>query len=411
MFDFLPKPLQHLPRYLLITAAAIWRRLMFRTTFIAISGSVGKTTAKEAIADVLATRYRTVRTAGSDNHFSGLSFSLFRVRPWHHYAVLEIGLDRPGQMKMLARVAKPDIAVWTNVARTHMMHFKTLETIAEEKADLIRSLRPGGVAILNRDNPYIASYPVPDGLKTIYYGTGEEAEFRGHQAESHWPDRLRFRLSHGSEEHLIQTRFLGTHWLPSLLPAFAIAKLTGIAIDEAAAAISSMEPSPARLSVASAPNGAIFLRDERNGSVDTLQVALDVLEAAQAERKIIVFSDVSDSKGKPKKRIADLGKIAARIAHAAVFIGDHSQAGVEAAIAAGMPVEQAWSFYTVEDAAIHLQHEARAGDFILLRGRNSDHLSRIYLATRGEVKCWRESCHKSILCDECPELRNPKPVS
>ena len=131
----------------MLAIAGLWRRLTFRTTFIAITGSVGKTTCKEAIAEVLSSKYPTLRTRGGNNHFRGIARTLLRVRPWHKFAVVEVGLDRPGQMETFARAVRPDIAVWISVAKTHTMMFGTLETTAREKSLLVEALPR-----LNRSN-------------------------------------------------------------------------------------------------------------------------------------------------------------------------------------------------------------------------------------------------------------------
>ena len=106
-------------RALGFVVSGMWRRLMFRTTFIVISGSVGKTTAKDAIALVLGSHFLTYKTTGSFNHYIGITRNLLAVRPWHRYAVIEVGIERPGQLKWVALTTKPDIAVWVNVARLH----------------------------------------------------------------------------------------------------------------------------------------------------------------------------------------------------------------------------------------------------------------------------------------------------
>ncbi|MFN3326242.1 MAG: Mur ligase family protein [Bryobacteraceae bacterium] len=205
-----------------LSAAALWRRLMVRTTFVAITGSVGKTTAKECIAAALATRNQVASTFGSQNHFNGIFRTLMRVRPWHRYAVVEIGLDGPGQMKWFACVVKPDIAVWMGAARAHTDRFKSLEQTAAEKSLLVRTVRPPGWAVLNADNPYSAACVPPAGVRAIRFGTDESAEVRATGAASAWPDRLSFELHADGESFPVRTRLIGTHWTPSVLAGFAV---------------------------------------------------------------------------------------------------------------------------------------------------------------------------------------------
>lgn len=391
-----------------ILLAFLWRRLLFRTTFIVVSGSVGKTTAKDAIALVLSRHFPTQKTDGSRNHNFGLARSILRIRPWHRMAVIEIGLNGPGEMKRLAYIAKPDIAVWTSVARTHTQSFRTLEVIAREKSLLIESLRPGGVAILNSDNPFIAAYQPAASIKTIRYGTSPGMDWQASQATSNWPERLSFFVQNSDEEAYIATRLVGKHWLTSVLPALAVAREMGLSLDQSRIALAEFVSMEQRLSPATTPNGVTFLRDEWNGSVDTLMVALEVLKDATARRKILVFSDVSDSAEKVRRRQRNIGRMASQISDAVVFVGDSHEHAVRGAIDGGMSPSQVWGFYDIKEASEHLRAELREGDLVLLRGRTVDHLSRLYLAMLGEVNCWLPACKKKCFCDVCPELKAGK---
>jgi UDP-N-acetylmuramoyl-tripeptide--D-alanyl-D-alanine ligase len=388
-----------------LIVAGIWRRLMFRTTFIVITGSVGKTTAKDAIAQVLGSHFPTYKTTGSFNHYIGITRNILAVRPWHRYAVIEVGLERPGQMKWFALTTRPDIAVWVNVTRSHTQSFRTLENIAQEKALLVGSLRPGGVAVLNCDNPHIAAYCPPKGVHTIRYGTDSSFDWCASNVSSKWPERLRFFVQGPTGEAVVKTQFVGKHWVPSILPALAIAAEAGLSLKQACTALATLEPMVQRISPANTPVGAIFLRDEWNASIDTLKVAFEVLQEAEARRKIIVFSGMSDSMQNDAKRFRGVGTSAAEIADLAVFVGDRSKYAVKGAVYAGMNPEHVRGFYDLESATEFLRSELREGDLVLLRGLLQDHMSRAYLGMLGEVNCWVATCPKKIACDVCPELK------
>lgn len=393
---------------LAVLLAFLWRRLLFRTTFVVVSGSVGKTTAKDAIALVLSRHLPTQKTDGSRNHNFGLARSILRIRPWHRIAVIEIGLNGPGEMKRLAYIARPDIAVWTNVARTHTQSFRTLEAIAKEKSLLIESLRPGGVAILNSDNPFIAAYQPANYIKTIRYGTSPGMDWQASNVSSNWPERLSFFVQNSEQTATISTKLVGKHWLPSVLPALVVAREMGLNLEQSRSALTELESMEQRLSPATTRNGVTFLRDEWNGSVDTLTVALEVLKDATAKRKILVFSDVSDSVEKVRRRQRRIGAMAKEVADAALFVGDAHEHAVRGAIDSGMSPDQVWGFYDIREASEHLRSELREGDLVLLRGRTVDHLSRLYLAMSVEVTCWLPACKKKCFCDVCPELQSKK---
>ncbi len=335
---------------------------------------------------------------------------MLRVRPWHRYVVLEVAIDRPEQMSAHARSVAPHIAVWVSVARTHTMHFRDIEAIATEKSKLVEGIVRGGIAVLNDDNEYIRQYQPPRTIETLYYGRTERSRCTPSNVSSLWPRRLEFDVSSQGAQFHVETRIVGEYWLASILPALAVGQICGIPLKAVVAAVSQFEPLPTRMSPVTLPNGATLLRDERNGSVDSMAAALKVLRDATAKRKMLVVTDVSDSPRNPRKRLRDIGRSAAEVAHAAVFMGEHCSHGARAAIAAGMPKDQVWTFYNIEDAARHLKSELRDGDLVLLRGRGVDHMARLYLSMIQPVTCWRNHCGKRISCELCPEL-NAEPRS
>ena len=400
--------LQKVRRFVGLTLAGLWRRLMFRTTFIAVSGSVGKSTCKELIAQVLSTSFRTLSTRVGTNHFSGITRTILRVRPWHKFAVIEIGLDRPGQMARFARTVRPDIAVWLSVARTHQINFGDLETTAYEKSLLVEGLRRGGIAILNDDNPYIASYQPPAHVRPLYFGRTARSQWMPSHASSDWPERLSFRVTAAGAGMDVKTRLVGEHWVASVIPSLMIAEIAGIPSNIALSAISRCDPLPMRLTPFETPTGATILQDEKNASIDGLIVALEVLRNATAVRRMLVITDVTNSTQPLAERLVEIGRSAADVADAAMFIGEGCELGADAAIASGMKPDQVWTFRNTADAASCLRRELNAGDLVLLRGRRIDHLSRLHLQIKHDVRCWKNSCGKSILCEQCSELTNPR---
>jgi UDP-N-acetylmuramoyl-tripeptide--D-alanyl-D-alanine ligase len=215
-------------------------------------------------------------------------------------------------------------------------------------------------------------------------------------------------VQNSEEAATISTKLVGKHWLPSVLPALAVAREMGLNLDQSRSALTELVSMEQRLSPATTPNGVTFLRDEWNGSVDTLTVALEVLKEATAKRKILVFSDVSDSVEKVRRRQRRIGGIAAQISDAVVFVGDAHEHAVRGAIEGGMSPCHVWGFYGIKEASEHLRAELREGDLVLLRGRTVDHLSRLYLAMLGDVNCWLPACKKKCFCDVCPELKAAK---
>ena len=174
----------------MVTALAyVWRRLMFRTTFVAVTGSVGKTTTKQCIGAVLGSRFPTVMTFDTQNAKFFAARTILRVRPWHRFAVLEVATNAPGRMWQEARLVSPDIAVIVGVARTHTKRFDTIEQTAAEKARMLDALRSGGTAILNGDDPHVAAMKSRFRGKVRMYGRAPGFDLRASEVSSVWPAR------------------------------------------------------------------------------------------------------------------------------------------------------------------------------------------------------------------------------
>ncbi len=389
---------------LIYALAFVWRLALIRTTFIAITGSVGKTTAKECLKTILAARFSTVATFRNQNDDLGVPRTLLRIRPWHRIAVVEIGIDRPPLMKRSARLVRPHVAVILAVKRTHTKHFRTLEECAEAKSQLLRWLRPGGVAILNGDDARVAKMADRTAGTVRTFGTSSAFDLWADHVSARWPGRLRFRAHSGNASHEVATQLVGAHWLPSVLGALAAADVCGVPLQEACELVRRVEPFAARLQPVRVPGGAIVLRDENNSSADVLEASLRVLEDADADRRILVISDISDVRKNRAERLKLIGRAAARTTDFLVVIGRHAEIGARAAIRAGMHPDHALHFESPEQAAQALRCEIRAGDLVLLKGRTTHHITRVFFALLGHIDCWKRHCTKRILCDHCPEL-------
>jgi UDP-N-acetylmuramoyl-tripeptide--D-alanyl-D-alanine ligase len=384
--------------------AFVWRRMLFRTTFIAVTGSLGKTTAKECLAAILSTAQPTFKTHLNQNDRFGVPRNILRIRPWHRFAVLELGIGGPNKMKRLARLARPDAAVILNVRTTHSTAFSGPEERAEAKAELLRWLKPGGVAVLNGDDPLVTPMADGRGLSVLKFGTSPALDVWADRVHAPWPGRLEFRAHLGSESRMVRTRLVGSHWLTSVLAAITTASFFGLDLERSAAALEKVEPFPGRMRPEKLSSGAVILRDDYNANMDALEVSLQVLGEASASRRLLVITDFSDFGKNRQNRLRYLAPRAAGAAEVLVLIGQHSEYGRRRAIEAGMASEDVHAFRGLEETADFLKGELKDGDLALLKGRTTDHASRIYFALLGRIECWEEKCPRTLLCDHCPEL-------
>jgi UDP-N-acetylmuramoyl-tripeptide--D-alanyl-D-alanine ligase len=383
--------------------AYVWRSLLVRTTFVAVTGSLGKTTPKDCLAAMLERLGPTRKSQGSWNTGKGISMAILRARPWHRFVVLEAGTGEPGEMTRSARLVRPDVALILTVARTHTKEFKTLDHIAAEKAELLRFLRPGGTAVLNGDDPRLAEIARTVRGQVVLFGSSPRFDVWGRDPASVWPDRFQFTACAGDDTVTVRTQFAGTHWLTSVLGAVAAAKACGVGLSQAAEAVSSVAPYIGRMYPAMLPNGAVVLDDSYNGSIDSFERAIEVLRQARAQRRILVISDCSDFRKKPRERLQYYARVASHATEMVVFVGDRSTYGIEYAQRSGMPAANARAFFTWQAAADFLRKELRPGDLVLVRGRGTDHLERVRHALAGTVACQKSYCSLMQPCQGCPQ--------
>ncbi len=389
----------------LALAAALWRRLLLRTTFVAITGSNGKTTAKELLAAILASRYCVHKTRSSHNGRQGLIRTILGARPWHRYAVVEIGIEAPGQMWRAAWLARPDLVIITGVAREHSENFPTLESTAAEKARLLGGLRRNGAAILNGDDPHVRLMGNSGKQRGGYfYGSDPSFDLWADNISGAWPERMRLRVHSGEQTYRVTTRFVGAHWASPVLAALLAGRVCGVDLKRSLSVIAHLEPFAARLEPVELAGGAVLIRDEFNGSAGTTRVALEVLRQARARRRIAILRDVTDDDRPAPERLFELGRLAAASADMVILIGPEAHYAARGAHAGGLDSGAVLSFEHARAAASWLRMNTVSGDLILLKGRNRDHLSRIYLDLVTEVRCWLDTCEYRHLCDECSEL-------
>ena len=387
-----------------IALAIIWRRLLFRTTVIAVTGSLGKTTACECLARILSADSSITKTLGNDNGRRGIPRTILRARPWNRYLIVEIGVDRPGVMWRGAFVVRPDLVVVTCVEPEHMENFSTLEATAREKAKLVGWLGRQGTAVLHGDDPLVREMARVNKGRTTLFGTADDCDLRMDEPVSNDRDGLSLRVRSGSESAVVETQLIGQHWAPAIASAIATARALGVPLTQSTARLNGIEPYPARMQPVRLKNGAIIVRDEYNGSAGTLDAALTVFSKLKAQRRIAVLSDFSDDPRPPEERLGDIGRRVASQFDIAVFVGSNHHHATRGALSSDEPHAIVHGFSELQAGVAFLRQELREGDLVLLKGKCRDHLSRIYFALTGPVDCWTNDCRLRVLCDFCPAL-------
>ncbi|MEK7216316.1 MAG: UDP-N-acetylmuramoyl-tripeptide--D-alanyl-D-alanine ligase, partial [Chloroflexota bacterium] len=257
---------------------------------IGVTGSVGKTSTKDAIAGVLAQRYRVLPSGGNRNTEIGLPLSLLDIEPEHERAVLEMGMYQIGDIAQLCDIAHPQVGVVTNVGPTHLARLGSIARIAAAKAELVESLPSGGTAVLNADDSVVARFGERTRAAVVTYGLAPSAHCRAAGIESSGLDGLRFTLSWGSETIAVRTPLQGRHHVSTALAAAAVGLGEGLSMAEVALGLEGLT-STNRLRVRQGLNGAALLDDSYNASPTSMKAALDLLSETPG-RHIAVLGDM-----------------------------------------------------------------------------------------------------------------------
>src|ERR1700719_2293101 len=272
------------------TLATAMRKLWGKA-LIAVTGSAGKTTTKEAIAHVLASRFRVLKSEANFNNHFGLPLMLLKLEPEHEVAVIEMGMSHAGEILALAKIAQPEMGVVTNVAPVHLEFFDSLARIARAKYELIESLPGKGIAILNADDEYVSQFGRNFKGKVVMSGTRAAADVRAENVRSKGAEGAEFDVVIGGvREHAILP-LVGEHNVLNALAAVAVGLERGLKPSEVVAALATLAPADKRGQVLQVGNITV-INDCYNSNPKALDAMVDALARMAAKRRIVVAGEM-----------------------------------------------------------------------------------------------------------------------
>jgi len=354
------------------TLASAVRRLWGKP-LIGVTGSTGKTTTKEAIAHVLSTRFRVLKSEGNFNNHFGLPLMLLKLEPEHDLAVIEMGMSHAGEIAALAKIALPEIGVVTNVAPVHLEFFESVAGIARAKYELVEALPAGGTAVLNGDDEYVSQFGRDFRGKVVQYGLRASADVRAENIQPRGSEGSTFDVVVGSCREKAVLHLVGTHNIYNALAAVAVGLERGLSPSEAVAALASLTPADKRGQVVKLGNITI-INDCYNCNPKALEAMVDALAAMPAKRRIVVAGAMLELGPAGEDLHRQAGEhIAAKKIDVLLGVRGQAQQMVEAARQAGM---QAEFVATPEEAGEWLARETRDGDVVLLKASRGVKLER-----------------------------------
>jgi UDP-N-acetylmuramoyl-tripeptide--D-alanyl-D-alanine ligase len=344
-------------------AAAV--RRLWAKPLVGVTGSAGKTTTKEAIAQVLSSRRRVLKSEGNFNNHFGLPLMLLKLEPDHDIAVIEMGMSHAGEIARLARIAQPEIGVVTNVAPVHLEFFRSVEDIARAKYELVESLPKSGTAVLNADDEYVSQFGRNFDGKVILYGQRPEARVRAENLEAQGKSGSKFDLVvDGCREPAILP-LVGAHNVSNALAAVAVALESGFTPAEAARELGRLAPADKRGQVVQLGNITI-INDCYNSNPKALNAMVDALATMPAARRIVVAGEMLELGSGGEALHGQSGEhMAEKKIDILVGVRGLAKSMVEAARGLGM---RAVFVATPEEAGDWLARETQAGDLVLVKG-------------------------------------------
>ncbi len=356
---------------------AAWAREQWQGEVVGVTGSAGKTSTKDAIAALLSAGRRVGKTEGNFNNHVGLPLSIMRLPESAQVAVLELGMNHAGEIRELARIARPRIGVVTNIGYAHIEFFESMEGIAAAKRELIEALPPDGIAVLNADDPLAVKFREIHPGRTITFGLAAGADVRAEDVHF-LRDRTLFRVG-GTR---FETRLIGRHNVRNILAGIAVAGQYGLEPEDLREAVSQLLPGKMR-GERTWYDGIELLDDCYNSNPDAVRSMIDVLRDTPAKRRIAVLGEMLELGRWSDTLHREIGSYVARQGiDVLVGIRGAARMMVDAAIVAGLPATAAYFFETPTDAGRLLRKLAREGDAVLFKGSRGTHVEEAIEAFR-----------------------------
>lgn len=393
-------------------ARAVLRK--YKPRVVAITGSVGKTSTKDAVYAVLSKKFHVRKSEKSfnsevgvpltilglgnawgnplawlQNIIDGLSL-LVTTRPYPEWLVLEVGADRPGDIKALASWIKVDVAIITRLPEVpvHVEFFDSVEAVIEEKASLMDAVRPGGAVLLYADDERTRKLekrlPAPD-ARIVLFGFSDEVDVWVHKFEvvredggRNWPIGMRAAITVGEESAPVQIiGSLGQHAFVPAVAAAAAGHVLGVSLQEIVAGLESYDPPPGRVRLLPGIKGTLVIDDTYNSSPAATEAALGALALCRPTRAIAALADMMELGRVSVEEHRKAGAKAAKVCDLLITVGVRARDIAMGALDNGMKDEDILQFEDAQKAAAEIQNMLREGDAILVKGSQSMRMERV----------------------------------
>jgi UDP-N-acetylmuramoyl-tripeptide--D-alanyl-D-alanine ligase len=347
----------------------------------AVTGSVGKTTTKEILAALLASRFRVLKSEGNLNNEYGLPLQLLRLDPSHEAGIVELGMSHAGELHRLAEIARPNVGVVTRVAPVHLEFFASVDQIALAKRELIEGLSGReSVAVLNADDPRVARFAEVAPGRVLTFGVQNRADFRAANIVDHGLEGTSFEFASLSGNATLSLALPGRHNVSNALAALAAASVWGIGAAEARQVFPKLEATGMRGRVLQYAAEFTVINDAYNSNPVALAAVVELLvNTPAAGRRILAAGEMLELGSTSTELHREAGRAVAALGKLDWIIGVQGDAAalVEGAIGEGHPAERARFFSSSEQAGAFVQGLLQSGDLLLVKGSRGVKMERI----------------------------------
>jgi len=357
-----------------ITADRLRRQAL---PIIAITGSAGKTTTKDLIAHLLGRRLRVHKSEGNLNTYTGIPITIFQLDPRDRALVVEYAMSRPGEIRELTLAAPPTIGVVLNVGLAHVGFLGSIDAIAAAKRELIEGLAPGGLAVLNGDDPRVRAMSAVARRFTLY-GLATDTAVRAERIKLHGLEGSSFTLVTPRGKAEVYLRLPGEHSISNALAAAAVALEFEFDSPAIASALHGFTPPARRMNIVTGRNGATVIDDSYNASPGSMQAALHVLGLApKGSLKVAVLGDMLELGDHAGRAHDEIGSLAGKAADVVIAVGEYAPRVVESARRAGLAKERAYVLEGADQVVAALGPLLTAQTQVLVKGSRGMRLERV----------------------------------
>ena len=359
---------------------ARWWRHRFMARVAAITGSAGKTTTKEMTSAILSLEGSTLKNEGNFNNLIGLPLSLFLLHESHRYAVLEMGMNRPGEIGRLTEITDPDVGLITNVGRAHLEGVGSIEGVARAKVELLEKMSPRALAILNGDDRFLMQAAAVFRMKPITFGQGLQNSVRAEKIRNLGREGFSFDIYWKEKSFSVRLRVPGLQNVYNALAAAAIALSMSLSTDRIQEGLARFEGIKGRFTVVPLPNGSILIDDTYNSNPSSLRAALESIGALvpQGTKLIVGLGEMLELGDETVQGHVEAGEMVAEAgADWFVALGDHAPEMIRGAVDKGFPQERAICVKDHQEMGAKILEMMKPGDLVLLKASRRTGLDRV----------------------------------